>query len=147
MKKLIIGLLLVVVLLMIGACKTESDEVAATKVAKSFFEALDNKDFKTAKTYATAETQKTLDFIEMMMSDGGLFGEEDTVNVEESEESEEAKEEEGVETHEILSVKVDGDKAVASVKVTNSNDPDNPKTDEVQMLKEKGTWKVHMTKE
>lgn len=148
MKKLIIGLLLVVVLLMIGACKTESDEVAATKAAEAFFEALGNKDFATAKNYATEETKKTLDLIEMMLTEGDLFDDEDEVEqVDEADEVEEVKEEEGVESYKVLSVKVDGDKAVASVEVTNSNDPENPEIDDYDMVKEKGNWKVHMDKE
>ena len=107
MKKLIIGALLVALLVLVAACKP-SEQKQATKVAKAFFEALEKKDFKTAKLYATKDTQGVLDFME-----GGLLG--GMLDTEGEENKDEEKEDEGFNTYKVVNVTVNGENAVANV--------------------------------
>ncbi|NLW18503.1 MAG: DUF4878 domain-containing protein [Candidatus Cloacimonetes bacterium] len=133
MKKLIIGALLVALLVLAAACKP-SEQKQATKVAKAFFEALEKKDFKTAKLYATKDTQGVLDFME-----GGLLG--GMLDTEGEENKAEEKEDEGFNTYKVVSVTVNGENAVANVEASNSKNAEQKETKNYDMVKEDGEWK------
>lgn len=139
MKKLIIGVLLVMLLILAAACKP-SEQKQATKVAKAFFEALEKEDFKTAKLYATEDSHGVID----ILSGEGLFG--GSPSSEEKEDGEKEEKKEGFDRYKVLSVTVNGEQAVAAVEASNSQDPQKKENKSYDMLKEDGEWKVKMEK-
>ncbi len=143
MKKMIIGVLLVALLVLVAACKP-SEQKQATKVAKAFFEALEKKDFKTAKLYVTKDSESVLDFLSGDAF-SGLFGESDG-ETEEGKVEEKEDDDEGMDTYKVLNVTVNGDKAVANVEASNSKKPEDKETKNYDMVKEDGEWKVKMEK-
>ncbi|MCB5225104.1 MAG: hypothetical protein WCY21_07590 [Candidatus Cloacimonadaceae bacterium] len=142
MKKMIIGVLLVALLVLVAACKP-SEQQQATKVAKAFFEALAKKDFKTAKLYVTKDSESVLDFLSGDAF-SGLFDEEGEEG--KVEEKEKEDDDEGFDTYKVLSVTVNGDKAIANVEASNSKKADQKETKNYDMVKEDGEWKVKMEK-
>ncbi len=107
--------LIIIAFLIITSC---SNKNGPEHVANSFLEFLDNKQYEEARQISTAETQKMIDFLELLYSD------------------------EPIEKRNITDMKCieKGNTATCTFR-------DNGEEDNIQLVKEDKTWKVHMPKE
>jgi hypothetical protein len=105
------------------ACKSGGDPKAVTE---NFFDALNKKDFTTAKKYATKESQS---FLGMLEGAAAMAKDKDTSGIKKDKVN-------------VSNVKIDGDNATVSV--TGGDDGTHSLT--VHLKKEDGAWKVAFDK-
>lgn len=124
MKKILFALVILSGIFLSGCKSNNSSDPKA--VLSDFFDALSKKDIEKARTLATEDSKSMLDMMDMgmkMSKDTGTDTKFDRSKLE------------------IGEAKIDGDKAVISVKETTSGETMN-----YTMKKEKGAWKVAFDK-
>lgn len=126
MKKLSLLLLVVIAIMGLTACGNKAENTA-----KSFFKALETQDFDTAKKLATEDGQQLLTLIQSMSESA----------------PEEQKAELTKKRYNVLETIVEGDSATVKYEEYSTDNPDDKTTQELQMLKVEGSWKVHFAKD
>ena len=121
MKKLSTILVIVIVLLTLTACGQKPETTA-----RSFLDAIESKDYEKAKDYTTEEGAELLT---MMASMGESMGANEEM------------------TFTILETTVEGDSAQVKFEMIDKGKPETKDTNELQMVKVDGKWKVHLSKD
>jgi len=116
---------LIVIAILFAACGKKPQPVA-----QKFFAAIEKQDFEGAKQYATKDSEKLLDFIKAMY---------DKMKPEQKEEMDKK-------TFKVSNVTVQGDTAIVNYQEISSDDPGNPASKQLKMVKENGDWKVKLEK-
>lgn len=126
MKKLIIiGILLVAMLAIAGCGKNPNT------IAKSFFHAMESKNYESARQYVTFSSVRKIEDLESYYK-----------NLSASERKQEDKIK-----YSVLNTKVDGDRAVVTYKKWQLGSPESQEEKTLDMVKEDGDWLIEFRSE